>query len=311
MMEPRGQELVDRYKKFFNMSFDAGVTEEMILAHWELEKRSTKELLESIPENRWETFERSYGTLYGELDWLNRLVNASSTLQPSELYRDWIHLIGEPPKRIYEVGSGTGELISYLASCGFECRATEITRERGQKHVSECSNLSWASSDGIHLDEVEAPNSYDVVVSNCVVEHQHPDDLYDHFKGVLSILSSGGSYIFYTPHVCTGPWDISRVFKYDRPIGMHLKEYAYQELKELLAQAGFRETCAVLLVATRTSRFLPLGVKPKASRIYLIYLCFLEKLILLLPRQALRRKAAMLSRAVLFSRGVFIVARKE
>ncbi len=78
--EPRGQELIDRYKRNYNIPTDAEITEEMILVHWELEKRLTKELLESTPENRWDVFERCYGTLYSELWWLNKFIGAGSFL---------------------------------------------------------------------------------------------------------------------------------------------------------------------------------------------------------------------------------------
>ena len=309
MREPRGQELINRYKKNYNIPVNANITEEMILAHWELEKRLTKELLESTPENRWEVFERCYSMLYSELWWLNKFIGAGSTLPPSQRYKSWVELIRQPPKKIYEIGSGKGEMMTYLASCGFECRATEITRERGQKHVSEHPNLSWAISDGVHLKRFEVPNSYDVVVSDQVIEHLHPDDLYEHFKGVLSILSSGGRYIFCTPHKQIGPSDISRVFKCDKPMGMHLKEYTYQELKELLERAGFKDIYAVLRIPMKITQLFGIYVKPKASRTYLDYLCAVEKLISLLPRQTFRRKAARL--LMLFSPGILIIAQKE
>lgn len=164
MIEPRGQELINRYKKNYKMPTDADITEEMILKHWELEKRLTKELLESNPENRWEVFERCYSTLYSELWWLNQFIDAGSTLPPSKRYKNWVELIGQPPKKIYEIGSGKGEMITYLASCGFKCRATEITREHGKKYVPEYSNLSWSISDGVHLERFETSNSYDVVI---------------------------------------------------------------------------------------------------------------------------------------------------
>ena len=128
-------------------------------------------------------------------------------------------------------------MISYLASLGYNCKATEITRERGDKFSTNYSNLSWGISDGVHLESFELTNSYNVVISNQVIEHIHPADLLEHFKGVLSILSNGGKYILDTPHRYIGPSDVSRVFKCDRPLGMHLKEYTFQELKELLAQA--------------------------------------------------------------------------
>lgn len=314
MTEPRGQELIDRYKKVYNMPVDVAVTEEMILTHWELEKRLTKELLESTPENRWDIFERCYSTLYSELLWLNQSIDAGSTLPPHQRYKNWIYLIGEPPKKIYEIGSGKGKMISYLASCGFECKATEITRERGRKYVSEHPNLSWGISDGVHLERFEPSNSYDVIISDQVIEHLHPDDLYAHFKGVISILSSGGRYIFATPHRYAGPSDVSRVFKCDKPMGMHLKEYTYQELKESLERAGFKNVQAVLRIPSKIAQLWgtsEIYIKPKASRTYLSYLCVLEKLISLLPRQTFRRKAAIFLMFILFSPSIFIIAQRD
>jgi 2-polyprenyl-3-methyl-5-hydroxy-6-metoxy-1,4-benzoquinol methylase len=309
--EPRGQELINRYKKNYKIPTDAEVTEEMILAHWELEKRLTKELLASNPENRWEIFEHCYSTLYSELWWLNQFIGIGSTISPSQRYKNWVELVGEPPKKIYEVGSGRGELITYLASCGFECRATEITRERGRKYVSAHSNLSWGISDGVHLERFEPPNSYDVIISDQVIEHLHPDDLYEHFKGVLSILSSSGRYIFCTPHKHMGPSDVSRIFKCDKPVGMHLKEYTYQELKELLERAGFKDIQAVLEIPPKITQLFGIYVKPRASCTYLDYLCAVEKLISLLPTQRFRRIAAILLMLILFSPSIFIIAQKE
>ena len=311
MREPRGQELVDRYKKNYNIPTDAEVTEEMILAHWELEKRLTKELLESTPENRWEVFERCYSMLYSELWWLNKFIGAGSTLPPSQRYKNLVELIGQPPKKIYEIGSGKGEMMTYLASCGFECRATEITRERGKNVYQSISNLSWGISNGVHLERFEAPNSYDVVVSDQVIEHLHPDDLYEHFKGVLSILSTGGRYFFATPHRHMGPSDISKIFKCDKPMGMHLKEYTYRELKEMLERAGFKDISAVLRVPTKITQLFGIYAKPEASHAYLAYLCVVEKLISLLPSQRFKRTAARLLMLILFSSTIFIVAQKE
>lgn len=311
MKEPRGQELIRRYKKQYRIPVDAQVTEEMILSHWELEKRLTRELLASNPDERWQVFERCYNTLYGELGWLNELIAADIKSPPSRLYENWLCLIGPPPKRIYEIGSGKGELIAYLASCGFECKATEISQERGKRLAPDNPNLSWGISDGVHLERFEAPDSYDVVISNQLIEHLHPDDLCEHLKGALSILSRGGRYMFATPHRFAGPTDISRVFGCDKPTGMHLREYTYQELKELLAQAGFGDVYAVFRVPLEIISASRWRARARESRSYLAYLCVVEKLISLLPHQALRRNAAWLMRIMFVFPNIFVVAKKS
>ena len=116
MAEPRGQELISRYKLNYGMSDDAPITEDMILCHWDLEKRLRQSLLASTPENRWEVFETCYEQLYTNLPWLNNLTASKKDMTILSVWRD---LIGPPPQSVYEVGSGKGELIAYLASQGY------------------------------------------------------------------------------------------------------------------------------------------------------------------------------------------------
>lgn len=307
--EPRGRDLIDRYKANYGIPAEAPVSEDMILRHWDLERTLTSELVRSTPENRWEVFDHCYTTLYAELEWLNRWAGADPTHASVEAIADWASLVGEPPKRVYEVGSGKGDLVRYLAEMGHDCRATEITRERGERWVEPHANLSWGLSDGVHLDRFELPAAYDVVISDQVVEHLHPDDLTEHFRGVLAILAPGGRYIFSTPHRHHGPWDVSRIFNSDRPQGMHLKEYTYGEIVSALRRAGFARAYAPFTLPRRVRR--PFGGRPRpaASRAYLLYLRVVEQVISLLPTQRLRRKVARAAKIVLFD-GVTMVGEK-
>jgi SAM-dependent methyltransferase len=307
--EPRGQELISRYRANYGIPEDCIITEEMILEHWELEKRLRTQLLESTPDNRWEVFESCYSGLFRQLDLHTRSTYTGMSDPPSVVYANWLDVIG-PPLKVYEVGSGKGELIRYLAGCGYECKGTEITRERGEKWVCRHPNLSWGVSDGVHLDLYEPTDLYDAVISKDVVEHLHPRDLLDHFRGVFSILSNGGRYIFSTPHASAGPGDISRVFRHDTLMGTHLKEYTYSELARLLKQAGFRYTYSVLRLPVTIRRLFGSAMKPRTGSLYMGYLCIVEKLIATLPTQRLRRKMSRASRLILFSPSIMIAAKK-
>lgn len=309
-MEPRGQELIRRYKANYGISMDRVVTENMILKHWELEKCLRKSLLESTSDSRWDVSERCYNRLYRELPWLNRLAHGAMNASRSILYGNWIDVIGPPPMKVYEVGSGKGELIQYLASCGFACKASEITRERGEKWSTSHPNLSWGTSDGVHFDRFEPEGFYDVVISDQVIEHLHPDDLLDHFRGVLSILVNGGRYIFSTPHISIGPSDISAVFRRDTPMGMHLREYTYHQIAGLLRRAGFQHVRSVLRFPIGIRRLFGAHLKPKASSSYLAYLCTVEQLIATLPTQDLRRRTSRAAKLILFSPSMMIVGGK-
>ena len=308
--EPRGKELIKRYKEVYSISDDANISEEMILRHWELERRLRTQLLNSTAENRWKVFDRCYTELYSELDWLNNLIGSSVAVPPSQLYSFWPIIIGQPPKDIYEIGSGKGKLINFLASYGYKCKGTEITHERGRKHVSEHPNLSWGVSDGVHLDEFESDDTYDALISDQVVEHIHPDDLVEHFRCARSILRTGGRYIFATPHKFIGPSDISQIFECDNPMGMHLKEYSFKELRDLLRGAGFQNIAAMWKIPERIVRSLRTRSRPRYSRGYLSYLCIIEKLILLFPKRSYRRAAAFLFTLILFKPSIFIIAQK-
>jgi 2-polyprenyl-3-methyl-5-hydroxy-6-metoxy-1,4-benzoquinol methylase len=314
MNEPRGQQLIERYKENYGIAQQAIITEEMILQHWELEKQLTQELLQSHPESRWETFEKCYTILYEKLEWLNRLIDSGTEVEnPNTKYAEWIKLIGSAPQKIYEVGSGRGELITYLAKQGYECRATEVTRERGEKWVTSISNLSWAISDGVHLERFEPASTYNVVISDQVVEHIHPDDLVEHFRGVLEILVPGGRYIFRTPHVHSGPSDISRVFNCEKAIGMHLKEYTYREVAIKLKQAGFKRIQTTTPNFKKVNRILGSYCHSNAVHaIYLNYLYLVESLIKVLPTQQMRVKAVNKASRLSTSLGqVNIIAEKS
>ena len=306
-MEPRGNELVARYKAVYSIPAEAAVTEEMILSHWELEKRLTQELLASTPQNRWETFDRNYTRLYTDLAWLNQAEGeARPTAEADRDHHKWRTAIGAPPQTLYEIGSGKAGLITYLARGGFLCKATEVTRERGAKHLdSGVPNLSWAVSDGVHLDQFESAASYDVVISDQVLEHLHPDDVGPHLSGVHQILKADGRYIFRTPHRFSGPHDVSRVFKCDEPQGMHLKEYTNREFIAAARQAGFKRPYYPFMPVHNVAAKRILG------RIYLRILVTVEDLLSLVPSLKARRRAAELLRKVrLFSDNIALVAEK-
>ena len=65
---------------------------------------------------------------------------------------------------------------------------------------------------------------HDVVFSDQLIEHLHPEDTELHFGLVHRLLAPGGTYLFRTPHALCGPHDVSRWFS-DTPQGFHLKEW--------------------------------------------------------------------------------------
>jgi SAM-dependent methyltransferase len=309
-LDPTDEVIVDeqtikRYKANYSIPGDANVTAEMVWHHWSLERTLTKLLLASTLENRWTTWEYCYSKLYSDCPWLNSLSvprHANNKIS----YGHFLSLIGEA-STIYEVGSGEGGLVKFLASHGYKCVATEVTRERGQREVDDAVRLEWHSSDGVNLAKFEPPDRYDVAISTQVIEHIHPDDLISHFLGILTILRPGGRYIFNTPHNFFGPADLSAVFGKQQPVCMHLKEYFYYELITALTQAGFVDIKAVYLPPAPVRRYFSVLFK---SKIYLAYLAAAERLLISFQRRRRIRLPRTLLRIMLFTGDAFLVARK-
>ncbi|BBX85795.1 hypothetical protein MAUB_36680 [Mycolicibacterium aubagnense] len=232
-------DVVSRYRRNYGLGDEIGL--EHVKLHEQLEGRLTRELLASTPELRWEVFSAAYTELYESLPWLNR----SDDSRPAWWTAAWLKLV-PTQSDVIEVGSGRAALLRDLVRSGHRCVATEISPERGSKHLAESDGLQWHITDGIHLASFEPDESFDVVISTQVIEHFHPDDLPAHLENTRRILRPGGCYLFDTPHRSSGPHDLSRVFEYDRAQFMHLKEYTHDELSNALSAAGFDTVKAVI-----------------------------------------------------------------
>ena len=98
-------------------------------------------------------------------------------------------------------------------------------------------NFKLIVYDGYDLSAVPS-DSMDLVFSDQLIEHFHPEDTRLHFETTLRILKPGGRYVFRTPHAQTGPHDVSKYFS-DVAEGFHLKEWTYAELALLLKEIGY------------------------------------------------------------------------
>jgi 2-polyprenyl-3-methyl-5-hydroxy-6-metoxy-1,4-benzoquinol methylase len=235
--------VVARYEANYGLP-SGSVSAEQVRSHLELERRLTRELLASLPVQRWETFERCYDELYVQLPWLVGAGGPADT-------EHWKRLIGRAPQRIYEIGSGAGEFARALALAGHNVEATDVSRHRGGTR-EESMNLTWSITDGVNLQQFATRGPYDVVLSDQVLEHLHPEDVLTHCRSCRDVLHTGGRYILRTPNRLTGPHDVSRVFGLNEPVGMHLHEYTVTELRTILREAGFSKVHSVLSLPSWT-----------------------------------------------------------
>jgi SAM-dependent methyltransferase len=140
-------------------------------------------------------------------------------------------------------------------------------------------NFQLIVYDGYNLCGIKE-NSVDIVFSNDLIEHLHPEDTNDHFNLAHRLLKDGGKYIFRTPHAFTGPTDISQYFS-DEPEGFHLKEWTYTELKQMLIAIGY-------------SKIIPYWTgRGRKFRLPFLYFYISEIVIGLLPRKYMRIATAV------------------
>ena len=148
------------------------------------------------------------------------------------LLRGWL----EPSSRVAEFAPGDCRFCLELCSRVAHVTGVDISDQRGAWQGTP-ANFELVVYDGYALPLGDA--CQDVVFSDQLVEHLHPEDVALHFSLVFRLLVPGGTYVFRTPHAFCGPHDVSRWFS-DTPEGFHLKEWTYSELAPLLRRAGFR-----------------------------------------------------------------------
>jgi SAM-dependent methyltransferase len=91
----------------------------------------------------------------------------------------------------------------------------------------------------------------DLVYSNQLLEHLHPEDAALHAREIRRVLRPGGRYVCLTPNRLNGPHDVSAHFD-DEATGFHLKEYTTRELIGLFTGAGFSGMQVLLKARART-----------------------------------------------------------
>jgi SAM-dependent methyltransferase len=137
-------------------------------------------------------------------------------------------------------------------------------------------------------------DSVNVVFSNQLMEHLHPDDAYEQLQNIYKALAPGGHYICITPNRLSGPHDISKYF--DKvSTGFHLKEYSISELAGLLKTVGF-SSCESFI-----------GTRRRYIKAPIVLQRLLEALMGVLPDGLRRRVARSQIRGLL---GIRLVGRK-
>lgn len=204
-------------------------------AQFEFERILRDRILSSLKKDREAIVERAYTELFERFpDHSVFLTTREEAKRKGKLGSGLIMPLSKPGSNVLEVGCGRGDVLMALAERGRICTGTEIS-----SHMLELCNrldvkIVRGSADSLYFPS----GSFDVVFSQEVLEHLHPEDVPRHFAEAFRVLRPNGILAVETPNRRTGPQDISRGFTCVAG-GLHLKEWTIRELIQQFQKAGF------------------------------------------------------------------------
>ncbi len=231
-------------------------TYEQILNHYEVEKAIAARLMSATREERRKIYAGMYDELFAKVPDHSRVTRRQDESKTRHVNRAKFALIRR------SVGQSTVFAEFAPGDCRFAMEVAPRVKQAIGIDISDQRNpndpvprnFSLIVYDGYNLYEIR-DGSIDILFSDQLVEHFHPEDTPLHFQTANRILKKGGKYIFRTPHVLAGPHDISKYFS-DTPQGFHLKEWTYTEIRPALLKAGFTKVSARMMLK-RQVFFLP------------------------------------------------------
>lgn len=208
---------------------------------YEIEKALALELRRARPTERGRLYGRIYDRLFRQFPRLVRSADTESRLREVRMQARALAPLLRRNTVLLEIGAGDCALALHLADQVGHVHAIEASTE-AVGYLEAPDNLHLVVSGETRTGLAEA--SIDVAYSCHYLEHLHPDDVGDHAHEMRRVLRPEGCYVCVTPHRLWGPHDISRYFD-EEPLGLHLREYGFDDLIGLLRGAGFRRFAAL------------------------------------------------------------------
>ena len=213
-------------------------TFEQIREHYEVEKSLAKKLREANKNERRYLYSSIYNELFQRIPHHPQLLRkaaiqerAATIAQLVDVLKNYLH----PDINFLEVGAGDCRLSLKVAELVKKVYAIDVSDEI-TKGSQIPQNFELLICDGC---SIPVPGqSVDLIFSNQLMEHLHPDDVLEQLENIYNALKIGGVYFCITPNRLTGPSDISKYFD-SVATGLHLKEYTNTEIEKLFKQVGF------------------------------------------------------------------------
>lgn len=212
---------------------------EQIKNHYLVEKSIAEKLKKSNREERKLILATMYDELFTKVPDHPRLTRRQSEESTSRANKSKFSIVSELLNQsvlFVEFASGDCRFAFEVAEKVKYCYGIDISDQRNPTDNIP-DNFKLIIYDGYNLNEIQN-DSIDIVFSDQFIEHLHKEDTKLHFQLVHRILKVGGKYVFRTPHLLTGPHDVSQFFSYE-PECFHLKEWTYTEMKRMLMELEY------------------------------------------------------------------------
>ncbi len=152
--------------------------------HYLLEKRLAQRIMASSRQDRVRVTMDAYNELFSSIPWHPARACSEEAGQAS-LREKWVlfgHLLG-PHASLLEIGAGNGDW-TRLAACktAGRCVGIDISREVLVSKPGDPPNLELRVMDAVDLDL--PANTFDLAISDQLIEHLHPDDVELHLASV-------------------------------------------------------------------------------------------------------------------------------
>lgn len=271
-----------------------GQTLEQRREHYQIERAIADRLKNSSPDERGDLYAWAYDKLFSEVTH-HPMLNVKDDKAEQERVAKQVGNISRflrPGLVFGEIGPGNCALSIAVAEKVAMVYAIDVSSEiTGSSELPD--NLHLILSDGVSVPA--PPDGFDLVYSNQLMEHLHPEDAIRQLENIRLALRPGGIYYCTTPNRLTGPHDVSRDFD-DVASGLHLKEYSVEELEKLFKKAGFSKIRVFL------------GVSRFGIELPVIFFRLPERFLDILPHRI--RKLLTFNRVLRFLFGVKLVGYK-
>jgi len=229
---------------------------ERLRAHYEIEKALADRLRVADSTERGLLYKTVYDELFQRVPdhpQLTRVADDAAKARNISRQMSLLRRFSRPGITYLELGAGDCSIALEMAKTAGHSYALEVSDEitRG---LDAPANFTLLITDGVEVPV--PPGTVDLVYSNQLMEHLHPEDGEQVLKNIAKAMKPGATYLCVTPNAISGPHDISGRFD-EKPTGFHMKEYTVGEMVELFRSVGF--TKFRLMIGAR-GVFLPFRV---------------------------------------------------